>query len=46
MNLNYSKDKPCLLNQMWNIMEDMNEKFPHLRFGWDGFVLLRLEWQN
>ena len=43
MDLNYCKDKPGILQTMWEIMENVNEKYPHLRFGWDGFVLIIIE---
>ena len=26
------------LHEQWKIVEDLQEKYPHLRFGWYGFV--------
>ena len=43
MDLNYSKDKPKTLMTIWKIMEDMDEKYPYSRFGWNGFLLMRIE---
>ena len=43
MDLKYCKDKPEMIQQMWDTMELMNEEYPHLRFGWDGFVLMIIE---
>ena len=27
-----------MLKIQWDITEDLQEKFPHLRFGWYGFI--------
>jgi len=43
MDLNYCTDKSEVLKNIWEIMESIDEKYPHLRFGWDGFVLMRVE---
>ena len=26
------------LHEQWKIVEDLQEKYPHLRFGWYGFI--------
>jgi len=26
------------LQEQWKIVEDLQEKYPHLRFGWWGFI--------
>ena len=43
MDLKYSTDKPSALQIMWEAMEAMNEEFPHLRFGWNGFLIMVVE---
>lgn len=40
MNLNYSTDKPLILKTMWDIMEDLQDKYPHFNMGWDGFFIM------
>lgn len=40
MDLEYSQDKPSALRIMWETMEEMNEIYPHLRFGWCGFIII------
>ena len=43
MDLNYSKDKPEILKSIWEMMGNLSEKYPHLKFGWNGFIIMVVE---
>jgi hypothetical protein len=34
----YLKDKPEIQQQMWRWMEEMQDRHPHIEFGWWGFM--------
>uniref|UniRef100_A0A6M3LUZ8 Uncharacterized protein n=1 Tax=viral metagenome TaxID=1070528 RepID=A0A6M3LUZ8_9ZZZZ len=40
MDLEYLKDKPIIEHSVWEAMEDLQEKMPHLWLGWYGFILM------
>jgi hypothetical protein len=38
--MDYFKDKPYQYRlTAWQVMEEMQEQYPHAEFGWDGFMI-------
>jgi len=38
MHVHYLKDKPRIALSAWQLVEHLQEIYPYLEFGWDGFI--------